>query len=244
VRQAGVPADAAVLVGRYPDDAAVRGLLDGLADSPEAQALLPAAPDGFIAAIYRNLFNRDPDQGGLAWWRAQLASGAIARGALPLVILASAAADDRAIALRKLALVRTFDAALADPALAARYLGDPASAVLREVLGQVGAASSDSELAALAAQAGERVATVPVFSQVQTIVRLRCVACHSEHPTMPGFFSAPKNTRFDTAQQIRADAYRIYVNVVQTQFMPYGNRTRMTPEERAVVKAWYESGTP
>lgn len=81
-----------------------------------------------------------------------------------------------------------------------------------------------------------------LFEQVHAIVRLRCVACHSASPTMPGFSSAPRGVRFDTAEQIRADAQRVYYNVVKTEFMPYGNQTKMTPEERLVIAAWFEGG--
>jgi uncharacterized membrane protein len=80
------------------------------------------------------------------------------------------------------------------------------------------------------------------FEQVQAIVQLRCVTCHSVTPSMPGFSAAPRGIRFDTPEQIRADAQRIYYNVVTTEFMPYGNRTNMTPAERAVIGAWYEGG--
>jgi uncharacterized membrane protein len=97
-------------------------------------------------------------------------------------------------------------------------------------------------VAVLVDQALAAVAASPAFPKVQAIVRARCVACHSATPTMPGFATAPRGTRFDTPEQIRADAYRIYVNVVQTQFMPYGNRTNMTAAEREVVRAWYEGG--
>lgn len=80
------------------------------------------------------------------------------------------------------------------------------------------------------------------FQQVQAIVQLRCVTCHSVTPTMPGFNAAPLGIRFDTPEQIRADAQRIYYNVVITEFMPYGNKTNMTAAERALIGAWYEGG--
>lgn len=79
-----------------------------------------------------------------------------------------------------------------------------------------------------------------LFPQVEAIVAGRCVACHSVAPTMPGFASAPRGIRYDSADQIRADALRIYVNVVQLEFMPYGNRTAMTAAERDLVRRWYE----
>ena len=80
-----------------------------------------------------------------------------------------------------------------------------------------------------------------LFTQVETIVRNRCLACHSVTPAMPGYATAPRGIRFDSPDQIRADAQRIYVNVVQLQFMPYGNQTNMTAQEREVVRTWFES---
>lgn len=80
-----------------------------------------------------------------------------------------------------------------------------------------------------------------LFTQVQAIVQARCLACHSVTPSMPGYTTAPRGIRFDNAGQIRADARRIYVNVVQLEFMPYGNQTNMTAQERAVVRTWFES---
>lgn len=81
-----------------------------------------------------------------------------------------------------------------------------------------------------------------LFAQVEAIIVLRCVGCHSVSPALPGFATAPGGIRFDTPEQIHADARRIYYNVVQTEFMPYGNRTGMTAVERAVVAAWFEGG--
>lgn len=85
------------------------------------------------------------------------------------------------------------------------------------------------------------VVTTP-FQQVQAIIAQRCVTCHSVTPTTAGFSVAPRGIRFDTPEQIRADARRIYYNVVTTEFMPYGNRTNMTPEERVVIGKWFENG--
>jgi len=85
---------------------------------------------------------------------------------------------------------------------------------------------------------------VPSFAQVQAIIVQRCVGCHSAHPGIPGFSPAPLGIRYDSEAQIRADVGRINVNVVQTQFMPYGNLTDMTADERAVIAMWVQAGTP
>jgi hypothetical protein len=242
MRQAGLPADPGALAARYGSDPVARQLLDSLAGSAEGMLLLPDDRGELVTAVYHNLFNRDPDAAGKAWWTVALASGVLTRAQFPAAVLAGADAVDLKVFERKLALARAFAATLAEPGAAAAYQGKAADAALRTVLAQVTAATDAGQLTVLLAQAQSALQQVPVFTQVEAIVRARCVACHSEHPTMPGFFTAPRNTRFDTPEQIRADATRIYVNVVQTEFMPYGNRTGMTSAERDIVRKWFESG--
>ncbi|MEW6763189.1 MAG: DUF4214 domain-containing protein [Pseudomonadota bacterium] len=234
--------DTGALFWRYGVDPNVRAILDGLAQSPEAAALYAADNRTTVATMYRNLFNREPDSGGLAFWSGLLDSGALSRGQVPVALLAGAGFDDLAMFDRKAEVVAAFTAALDTPERAAHYTGTSAVAALRTVLAKVGADTSPAQQAALVEEALAAVAASPAASKVQAIVRARCVACHSVTPTMPGFATAPRGIRFDTEAQIRADAYRIYVNVVQTQFMPYGNQTNMTQAERDIVRAWYEGG--
>lgn len=243
-RQAGLPGDVQALDRRYASDAGVRPVLDSLAGSPEALALYPGNDDAAVTAMYRNLFSRDPDPAGLAFWSGALASRQLARVQVPLALLAGAHPLDLAAFERKAAVAAAFTAALDTPERVAAYHGEAAGAALRTVLAKAGAASSAVDQGALVQEALAAVAASPAFPKVAAIVRARCVACHSVAPTMRGFASAPRGIRFDTPEQIRADAYRIYVNVVQTQFMPYGNQTGMTHAEREVVRAWYEGGTP
>lgn len=235
-------ADTGALFWRYGVDPNVRTILDGLAQSPEAAALYAADSRATVATMYRNLFNREPDGGGLAFWSGLLDSGALTRGQVPVALLAGAGFEDLALFDRKAEVATAFTAALDTPERAAHYNGAAAVAALRTVLARVEADISPAQQAALVEEALAAVAASPAASKVQAIVRARCVACHSVTPTMPGFATAPRGIRFDTEAQVRADAYRIYVNVVQTQFMPYGNQTRMTQAERDVVRTWYEGG--
>lgn len=82
------------------------------------------------------------------------------------------------------------------------------------------------------------------FATVQRIVQQRCATCHSAQPTDPTFPVAPKGVMFDTPEQIRAQAAAIYQQAVQTQVMPLGNLTQMTPAERAQLADWYRRGAP
>lgn len=80
------------------------------------------------------------------------------------------------------------------------------------------------------------------FSQVRTIVDSRCLACHAARPTFEGFDVAPKNVRFDASEEIRKHAQAIKRTAVDTDTMPLGNETKMTPEERLILGAWIRAG--
>jgi uncharacterized membrane protein len=80
------------------------------------------------------------------------------------------------------------------------------------------------------------------FAQVKSIIDQRCVACHSAHPTQPGFATAPAGVMLDTSDQIRQRAAQIQKQVVELKAMPIGNLTNMTDAERAQVAAWLAAG--
>jgi uncharacterized membrane protein len=80
------------------------------------------------------------------------------------------------------------------------------------------------------------------FAQVNTIIAQRCVACHSDHPTQPGFATAPAGVMLQNPQLIEQNAARIYQQTVQLKAMPLANLTNMTDAERAQIGAWFEAG--
>ncbi|WP_426177166.1 urate hydroxylase PuuD [Massilia sp. TWR1-2-2] len=80
------------------------------------------------------------------------------------------------------------------------------------------------------------------FAQVQAIVTQRCVSCHSDHPTQPGFAAAPGGIMLHTPDLVRQNAARVYQQAVQLKAMPIANLTNMTDAERAQVGAWFEAG--
>lgn len=77
------------------------------------------------------------------------------------------------------------------------------------------------------------------FAQVQDIVQTRCVSCHAAVPTHVAFVSAPAGVLLDNAQQILAEADRIYQQTVVLRAMPIGNLTGITEAERAAIAHWY-----
>ncbi len=79
---------------------------------------------------------------------------------------------------------------------------------------------------------------------VQAVFAQRCVTCHSSLPTYPGIATAPKGVTFDTPQQQRDNARRVYQQVVVSRNMPFGNVTAMTAAERELIARWVVSGAP
>ena len=80
------------------------------------------------------------------------------------------------------------------------------------------------------------------LAQVEPIFQHRCQACHSEHPTDPGFKAPPKGIAFDTADQLRRYAPLIYRMSVATSAMPLGNKTGMLEDERELIGRWIDGG--
>jgi uncharacterized membrane protein len=80
------------------------------------------------------------------------------------------------------------------------------------------------------------------FAQVQGVIDKRCTVCHSASPADRTFGIAPAGVAFDTPEQIRARADRILARAVETQTMPPGNKTWITPEEREILRRWIVQG--
>lgn len=83
---------------------------------------------------------------------------------------------------------------------------------------------------------------VSSFVRVQGIISQRCVSCHSDQPTQPGFATAPAGIILQSPKLIHQNAAKIYQQAVQLKAMPIGNLTKITEDERAIIGAWYEAG--
>lgn len=84
----------------------------------------------------------------------------------------------------------------------------------------------------------------PAFAVVRGIIAQRCLSCHSRFPTDPTFGAGPAGVTFDTPESIAALVERIRVRVVETETMPFANKTGMTPDERALLARWIAAGAP
>lgn len=75
------------------------------------------------------------------------------------------------------------------------------------------------------------------MTRVQQILNDRCVQCHAAKPTYPGFASAPAGIALETPADILANPALIK-QVTANKYMPLGNITKMTDEEREFIANW------
>ena len=80
------------------------------------------------------------------------------------------------------------------------------------------------------------------FVRVKQIIEARCVGCHAEKPTTPGFVAPPSGIVFDTPERLQALSARIKFRAVDTKTMPLGNLTGITDEERSALGEWADQG--
>lgn len=79
------------------------------------------------------------------------------------------------------------------------------------------------------------------FEAVRDIVQGRCSMCHAAEPVWEGIARAPKNVKLETDGEIAAHAREIYLQAGRSHAMPPGNITDLSPEERQLLVAWYET---
>lgn len=94
------------------------------------------------------------------------------------------------------------------------------------------------------ADVSETAATEINVHQVETIIQNRCGTCHSANPTDDVFTVAPGGVMLDSMAQIKQWAPRIKSRTVDTEDMPFMNKTEMKMEERHLLAAWIAAGSP
>jgi uncharacterized membrane protein len=75
------------------------------------------------------------------------------------------------------------------------------------------------------------------FAEIQPVLATHCASCHN----VP---NPPRGVVLDSYEHVRAASPRIKAMAVDTQVMPLGNPTHMTPAERQRLGAWIAAGSP
>ena len=228
----------------YAANVQVRALIDSFGTSKESQDLYPGDNSNFVGAIYRNLFNREADAAGLAFWVGNIDAGRMTRAQAAVAIMAGSQGSDATLIGMKTKVASDFTTALDTTPERSAYRGLAANAVVRTMLGGVTLATDvNSFQSTIDATITTVIGMMPqdLFLPAFSVIQERCVGCHSANPRIPGFSPAPLGIKYDTTAQVKADANRINA-VVQSGTMPYGNMTGMSAEERAIINTWVTAG--
>ncbi|WP_173087723.1 DUF4214 domain-containing protein [Devosia sp. 1635] len=136
------------LFGRPADPEGLQfwsGLTDNGSDLTELVGRLTAEPEALarfdnldseavVRLIYQSIFGRAPDAAGLAFYIAQLESGAQSLETIAINILDGARGTDLAVAENKIETADLFTASLDTPEEIDAYVGDNAADIARELL--------------------------------------------------------------------------------------------------------------
>jgi len=80
------------------------------------------------------------------------------------------------------------------------------------------------------------------YSDIEPIIKDRCLPCHAAVPTFEGITSPPLGVAYDTPEQVRSAAAKIKIMAVDSNVMPLGNATKITDEERVKLGQWIDAG--
>jgi phosphatidylethanolamine-binding protein (PEBP) family uncharacterized protein/cytochrome c2 len=142
--QANAGTTMASLDAAYTGNATIRELINAFGTSAESAALYSGGTEGFVKAIYLNVFNRTADTAGLAFWVNEIDRNGLARGKAALSIMNGSLTNgsaqsviDAAVVTNKTAVAAAFTTSLASDAQRAAYSGNTAAASARSMLATV-----------------------------------------------------------------------------------------------------------
>jgi hypothetical protein len=135
----------------YASSATIKALVDAFGTSAESNALYTGTTASFVNAIYLNVFNRDGDAEGLAFWTNAIDKGGLSKGNAALSIMAGALNNsssqgqiDASIVNNKTAIGKAFTTSIASSGQDG-YRGDDAAATARTMLAGVSHTTNTTE---------------------------------------------------------------------------------------------------
>jgi len=93
----------------------------------------------------------------------------------------------------------------------------------------------------LAPKSGATKAGGVSFAEAKAVIDRRCVSCHAANPAQEGFAQPPKGVMLHDTDSISQHAAKV-AETVANRYMPIGNLTHMTDDERALIAAWFAQG--
>lgn len=133
----GAPTTIESMGTAYAANAGIRAQIDVFGTSAESAALYPGDNGTFMDAVYRNLFGREADPAGKAFWVGQLDAGNVTRANAAVNIMAGAQGSDIEIVNKKTTVASYFTSALVSPTQQLAYSGLEANVGVRQMLATV-----------------------------------------------------------------------------------------------------------
>ena len=81
------------------------------------------------------------------------------------------------------------------------------------------------------------VAKPIAFADVKAVLDQRCAVCHNAG-------LAQKNVALHTADLVKQHALAVYQQTAVLKLMPLNNATKITEDERTLIKRWFDAGAP
>ena len=142
------------------EDGSLSGVIGGFSASAESDTLYgQLTTDQVITAIYVNLFNRQPDAAGLAYWKQQLDGGAVPQAQAAQAILLGALTSDATAVTNKLTIAKAFTAQVDTSAELSGYGGSASLDYARSFLKTVGADAASLQAATNSLSSAVAIAT-------------------------------------------------------------------------------------
>ncbi|NHZ33489.1 DUF4214 domain-containing protein [Massilia rubra] len=171
------PTTVSGLNARYGTDAALKSLVDSFGASAESNALYGGDNKSFVTAIYANVLNRAPDQGGLDFWSKAIDTGSLTRAGASLAIMAGAQSNntpqgqaDAQLLGVKINVASNFTYALDMGNLGGAYNGAGPAAAVRTMLGSLSASTDVLAFQPMVQQVIGKMAKLPgVQSPIQDL---------------------------------------------------------------------------
>lgn len=142
------PHDFAAVSEAYNNNAGIRALIDSFGSSDESKALYSGDTTSFVTSIYKNIFSRAPDTGGLNFWVDAIDHYGLTKANASLSIMAGALSNsstqgklDAAVVNNRVTIASDFSFAIDTPAELLAYSGNAAAATVRAMLAKVDAST-------------------------------------------------------------------------------------------------------
>ncbi|MCY0913676.1 DUF4214 domain-containing protein, partial [Massilia antarctica] len=159
------PLTFSAVTAAYANDAGLHSLIDSFGASAESAALYPGATSAFVTAVYKNLFGRAPDAGGLAFWTNAIDHDGLSRANASLSIMAGALENstaqgvlDAKLVNNKIVIASDFTLAIDTTAEVNGYVGINPAATVRAMLASV---TASTDIAAFQATIASTIAALP-----------------------------------------------------------------------------------